>query len=69
MRRAAVIGVSVAMMLPAASLQFEVGTVRPNKPNHTAGVRGSCHGIDSKYTPAEAHRRRRWGAASSPTED
>lgn len=56
MYRAATVGIVLAqaMALQAAGLEFEVATVRPNKPNSTAGVRGGCHGIDSKYTATEA---------------
>lgn len=38
----------------ASGLEFEVAVVRPNKPSSTAGVRGGCHGIDSKYSATEA---------------
>jgi uncharacterized protein (TIGR03435 family) len=39
--------------LPAQSpVAFEVATVKPGQPG--AGVRGSCHGIDSRYSPTDA---------------
>jgi uncharacterized protein (TIGR03435 family) len=45
----------VAMMAGAAgaaSLTFEVASVKPS-PEGRNGVRGACHGIDSKYNPDE----------------
>jgi uncharacterized protein (TIGR03435 family) len=35
-----------------APVQFEVASVKMNKSG--SGVRGGCHGIDSKYSPSEA---------------
>lgn len=37
--------------LPAQQLAFEVASIKPS--NLGGGVRGSCHGIDSKYTPMQ----------------
>src|SRR5579863_7721812 len=48
----------VAMALAATltaqtgGLKFEVASVKPNQPGNN-GVRGGCHGIDSKYTATE----------------
>jgi uncharacterized protein (TIGR03435 family) len=38
---------------PATSRQFEVASVKPS-PQSSNGVRGGCHGIDSKYSLNEA---------------
>ena len=50
--RAPVFVLSTAALAAAQSPTFEVATVK--KGNGNDGVRGSCHGIDSKYSPREA---------------
>ena len=37
-----------------AQSAFEVATIKKADPNSSGGMRGGCHGIDSRYTPAEA---------------
>jgi len=37
---------------PKPPLEFEVGSVKASKQSNN-GVRGGCHGVDSRYSPAE----------------
>ncbi len=55
MRWVAMIAMVLAGTLTAqtAGPRFEVASVKPNKPSNN-GVRGGCHGIDSKYSATEA---------------
>jgi uncharacterized protein (TIGR03435 family) len=43
---------AVTVARAQAPLEFEVASVKVNKSGN--GVRGGCHGIDSKYTPGQA---------------
>ena len=51
MKRSALVFVSIALLRAQAPVEFEVASVKVNK--NGTGVRGGCHGIDSKYTAGE----------------
>jgi len=46
------VGLAIAQA-PPAPLEFEVASVKASKQSNN-GVRGGCHGIDSKYSPTQA---------------
>jgi uncharacterized protein (TIGR03435 family) len=43
---------ALAWIVPAQTLEFEVSSVKPSGQN-VNGVKGGCHGVDSKYRPNE----------------
>ena len=44
----------IAATAAAQAQTFEVASVKKADPNSGAGVRGTCHGVDAVYSPAEA---------------
>jgi uncharacterized protein (TIGR03435 family) len=50
-KRSALVLVSLALLCAQAPIEFEVASVKVDK--NGTGVRGGCHGIDSKYTAGD----------------